>query len=52
MKKEDRLDTQNLVVASGIGDFESNYQLLADLGMHAPTFDLLRERKRLRSSIF
>ena len=28
-----RLDTQ--VVAGRIGDVESNYQLLADLGMHA-----------------
>ena len=30
-----RLDTQDLVVAGRIGDVESNYQLLADLGMHA-----------------
>ena len=30
-----RLDTQDLVVAGGIGDVEINYQLLADLGMHA-----------------
>ena len=28
-----RLDTQDLVVAGRIGDVESNYQLLADLGM-------------------
>ena len=30
-----RLDTQDLVVAGRIGDVESNYQLLADLGMQA-----------------
>ena len=30
-----RLDTQDLVVAGEIGDVENNYQLLADLGMHA-----------------
>jgi len=29
-----RLDTQDLVVAGGIGDVEINCQLLADLGMH------------------
>ena len=30
-----RFDTQDLVVAGRIGDVESNYQLLADLGMYA-----------------
>ena len=30
-----RLDTQDLVVAGRIGDVEDNYQLLADLGLHA-----------------
>ena len=30
-----RLDTQDPVVAGRIGDVESNYQLLADLGMQA-----------------
>ena len=30
-----RVDTQDLVVAGRIGDVESNYQLLADLGMQA-----------------
>ena len=30
-----RLDTQDLLVAGRIGDVESNYQLLADLGMQA-----------------
>ena len=30
-----RLDTQDLVVVGRIGDVESNYQLLADLGMQA-----------------
>ena len=30
-----KLDARDLVVAGGIGDVENNYQLLADLGMHA-----------------
>ena len=30
-----RLDTQDLVVAGRIGDVKSNYQLFADLDMHA-----------------
>jgi len=31
----DSMKEQDLVVAGRIGDVESNYQLLADLGMHA-----------------
>jgi len=43
------LDTQDLVVAGGIGDVENNYQLLADLRMHA-LLSIYCAKKRLRSS--